>query len=192
MAAGRRWTATVLAAALSGSTAVELLNAWESPGTTYYSNAELPGDPSDCCGSQLIGDPAYGEDSQICECDLTAGVCDAACCCDQDCSVFESMTVRHALPPRTALPFALLKQRRPRPVPAGLRVLVERDVLGARRGEDVLGGPRADQPTAERRRRRLGDRDGPGRHPVRRARQLGVSWRFLHGPDRGQVRSPLG
>ena len=82
-----------LLAALSGSTA---LYAWESAGSTYYSNDDLvaAGDADSCCGSQLIGDPAYGVDSQICECDLTGGVCDAKCCCDQDCSEYETMTVR--------------------------------------------------------------------------------------------------
>ena len=161
--AARRWSAPLPAllvlVALSGSTA---LNAWESAGSTYYSDAELPGDPDSCCGSQLIGDPAYGVDSQICECDLTGGECDAACCCDQDCSEYETMTVRRALPPhaRTLSRGTCSPPRRPAhapPPPAGLRVRLEQDVLGARRHQDVLGGPRADQPAAERRRRRLGD-----------------------------------
>ena len=76
--------------ALTGSTA---LNVWESAGSTYYSDTELPGNPDSCCGSQLIGDPAFGVASKICDCDLTAGVCDAKCCCDQDCTEYETMTV---------------------------------------------------------------------------------------------------
>ena len=78
-------------AALALASAQDALYAWESPPDPYY--AAVPGDASDCCGSQLIGDPAYNIDSQICECDATAGVCDAACCCDQDCSEYETMTV---------------------------------------------------------------------------------------------------
>ena len=67
--------------------------AWESAASTYYTTSELPGDASSCCGSQRVGDPVYNVDASICECDATAGVCDPSCCCDQDCSEFETMTV---------------------------------------------------------------------------------------------------
>ena len=79
------------------ATASGTLYAWESAESTYYTTSSLPGDASSCCGSQRVGDPVYNVDASICECDATAGVCDPACCCDQDCSEFETMTV-------TALP----------------------------------------------------------------------------------------
>ena len=50
---------------VAAAAADDSLYAWESPAATYYDETALPGDASSCCGSQLIGDPAYVVVSQI-------------------------------------------------------------------------------------------------------------------------------
>mmetsp|Transcript_6196 Transcript_6196/g.15335 ORF Transcript_6196/g.15335 Transcript_6196/m.15335 type:complete len:302 (+) Transcript_6196:189-1094(+) len=74
----------------------------------------------------------------------------------------------------------------------GLCVRLERHALRARGREDVLRRPRAHQPAAERRRGGVGDGDGPGRDPVRRARQLRLERRLLRRPDRQGRRALTG
>lgn len=59
--------------------------AWQPSSTSYYYEA-VAGDPSTCCGSYLVGDPAASIQPYNCPTDATAGVCDAGSCCDPDCS----------------------------------------------------------------------------------------------------------
>jgi hypothetical protein len=68
--------------------------AWEPTPAYHYDSAALPGDPSSCCGTELLGDRDNADDPYICSCDLTSGSCDIGCCCDPDCiSAVNRMTV---------------------------------------------------------------------------------------------------
>jgi len=74
------------------STTGEDLFVWETPESDYISAASLTSDPATCCGANLIGDPAYAEEPNACNCDLTVGACDVGCCCDPDCASIDVTT----------------------------------------------------------------------------------------------------
>lgn len=66
--------------------------AWSTP-VEYFPYGTVPGDSATCCGSAIIGNPKYGEPQYTCLCDLTILACDDGCCCDPDCSGFQSLKV---------------------------------------------------------------------------------------------------
>lgn len=65
---------------------------WQASSTSYYYES-VAGDPSICCGSYLVGDPAASIQPYNCPTDVTAGVCDTGSCCDPDCSAGSLATV---------------------------------------------------------------------------------------------------